>query len=145
MLYVGIDPGADGGIGVIDTLEDSAEAYVYSDATLINIIHRPGRMKVTVEHVHAMPGQGSKSTFNFGVSFGKILGILDSLRQPYELVMPQKWKREFSCTADKKSSIEVCKRLFPLVDLKRTEKCKKEHDGMAEALLLAEFGRRHMK
>ena len=36
-----------------------------------------------------------------------------------------------------------CKRLFPGVNLKATERCRKDHDGIAEALLIAEYGRRH--
>ena len=81
--------------------------------------------------------------YPFGMNFGFIQGVLKAYGIPYELVTPQKWKKEFSCTSDKNTSIEVCKRLFPDVNLKATDRCKKDHDGMAEALLLAEYGRRH--
>ena len=57
---------------------------------------------------------------------------------------PQKWKKEFSVTSDKNTSIEVAKRLFPNVNLKATARCKKDHDGMAEALLIAEYCRRKL-
>ena len=77
------------------------------------------------------------------MNFGFIQGVLKAYGIPYELVTPQKWKKEFSCTSDKNTSIEVCKRLFPNVNLKATDRCKKYHDGMAEALLIAEYGRRH--
>ena len=82
--------------------------------------------------------------FKFGENFGFIQGVLKSLGIPYELVRPQKWKKEFSITADKNTSIEVCKRLFPGVDLKRTERCRKDDDGIAEALLMAEYARRKL-
>ena len=95
-----------------------------------------------VEHVNAMPGQGVTSCFSFGQNFGFILGLLTAFRIPYELVRPQKWKKEFGCTSDKNTSIEVAQRLFPDVDLRRTPKCQKPHDGKAEALLLAEHARR---
>ena len=91
-----------------------------------------------------MPKQGVTSTFNFGENFGWIQGVLDSFGVSYELVRPQKWKREFSVTADKNSSIAVCKRLFPNVSLKRTERCTKDDDGLAEALLMAEYARRKL-
>lgn len=97
---------------------------------------------VVVEHVNAMPGQGVTSCFSFGQNFGFILGLLTAFRIPYELVRPQKWKREFSCTSDKNTSIEVAQRLFPGVDLRRTPQCKKPHDGICEALLMAEYARR---
>ena len=89
-----------------------------------------------------MPGQGVTSCFSFGQNFGFILGLLRALVIPFELVRPQKWKKEFSCTSDKNTSIEVAKRLFPGVDLRRTPKCQKPHDGICEALLMAEYARR---
>ena len=95
-----------------------------------------------VEHVNAMPGQGVTSCFSFGQNFGFILGLLRAFVIPFELVRPQKWKKEFSCTSDKNTSIEVAQRLFPDVDLRRTPKCSKPHDGIAEALLMAEYARR---
>ena len=82
--------------------------------------------------------------FNFGMNFGWIQGVLQAYGIPYELIRPQKWKKEFSITGDKNSSIAVCKRLFPTVSLLPTEKCRKDNDGMAEALLLAEFARRKL-
>jgi len=145
MIYVGIDPGADGGIGVIDTLEDSAENFLLTTDKLIEVLHRPGKMKVMLEEVHAMPKQGVTSMFNFGKNFGVILGILEAMRVPYDLVTPRKWKAEFGLNGDKKKSIECCKRLFPCIDLKKSDRSKKDHDGMAEALLLAEYGRRKLK
>lgn len=95
-----------------------------------------------VEHVSAMPGQGVTSMFNFGQNFGFIQGVLSALGIPYELVRPAKWKKEFSITRDKNTSIEVCKRLFPGVNLLPTERSRKEDDNMAEAILLAEYARR---
>lgn len=95
-----------------------------------------------VEHVGAMPGQGVTSMFTFGQNFGFIQGVLTAYGIPFELVRPQKWKKEFSITGDKNTSITVCKRLFPDVSLLPTERSRKESDGMAEALLMAEYARR---
>ena len=82
--------------------------------------------------------------FHFGENFGWIQGVLESNHIPYELVRPQKWKKEFSITADKNRSVEVCKRLFPELSLLPTERCKKESDGLAEATLMAEYARRRL-
>ena len=149
MIYIGIDPGKNGGIGILKVRNNqlvSASAYVFDETMLINMLFelRCGSDVIcNLEHVHAMPKQGVSSTFNFGMNFGFIQGVLKAYGIPYELVTPQKWKKEFSCTSDKNTSIEVCKRLFPNVNLKATERCKKDHDGIAEALLIAEYGRRH--
>lgn len=92
-----------------------------------------------------MPGQGVTSMFNFGKSAGYIEGVLTALGIPYQLVMPKRWKAEFTlCGKDKQASIETCKRLFPDVSLRASERCRKDSDGMAEALLMAEFARRKM-
>ena len=144
MIYIGVDPGKNGGIAIIDS--DGVIAFPFSEERLLielDGIAQEYECICYLEHVHAMPKQGVSSTFNFGMNFGFIQGVLKAYEIPYELVTPQKWKKEFSCTSDKNTSIELCKRLFPNVNLKATERCRKDHDGMAEALLIAEYGRRH--
>ena len=153
MIYIGIDPGKNGGIAYIQDTDISKvllkntlmNTIIFDENTMITLLRRfnPSNCVAYVEHVHAMPNQGVSSTFNFGMNFGFIQGVLKAYGIPYELVTPQKWKKEFSCTSDKNTSIEVCKRLFPSVNLKATDRCTKDHDGMAEALLIAEYGRRH--
>lgn len=147
MIYIGIDPGKNGGIACMKEGCADLDVVPYDDEILINNLHIIYKYSIPcvcyLEQVHAMPKQGVSSTFNFGMNFGFIQGVLRAYNIPYELVTPQKWKKEFSCTSDKNTSISVCKRLFPGVNLRRTEKCTKDHDGMAEALLIAEYGRRH--
>jgi crossover junction endodeoxyribonuclease RuvC len=150
-IYVGIDPGADGGIATITVGEkEIATAWPYSNEKLVELCFAiadiSGEMKVTtcLEKVGAMPGQGVTSMFNFGKNVGFIEGVLSANYIPYQTVPPQKWKKEYSISSDKNKSIEVCKKLFPSVNLKRTDKCKKDHDGMAEALLMAEYARRNL-
>jgi crossover junction endodeoxyribonuclease RuvC len=99
-----------------------------------------------VEKVGAMPGQGVTSMFHFGKSAGYIEGVLTALGIPYQLVPPVKWKRAFSLVGkDKKASIETCRKLFPELDLKRTERCRTDSDGKAESALLACYAMRHFR
>lgn len=145
MIYIGIDPGKDGALAVITPTGEyivpfSPEGYQLELKRL-----GAGDSRCCLERVGAMPGQGVTSMFKFGENFGFIQGLLTAYCIPYELVIPRKWKREFGVTGDKNSSIAVCKRLFPGVDLWRTPKCRTDHDGMAEALLMAEYARRRMK
>lgn len=143
MTYIGIDPGKNGAMAVLKEdrtfrivpygPQSYADELEFSEADCI----------VCLEHVGAMPKQGVNSTFHFGENFGFIQGLLTAFGIPYELVRPQKWKKEFSITGDKNSSIQVCKRLFPTVNL-RKEGCRKDNDGMAEALLMAEYARRRL-
>lgn len=146
MIYLGIDPGKSGAMSVIFEMTGEKMIIPYGEREYINLLHKLSGhdVKTCLEHVGAMPKQGVTSMFNFGVNFGYIRGLLEAYSIPYELVRPQKWKKEFSITGDKNSSLEVCRRLFPDVSLRRTDKCRKDDDGMAEALLMAEYARRRL-
>lgn len=150
-IWLGIDPGKEGCLAAVVDVDArtvpltivpfSEEAYV---STLRELAPEDHTVKCVLEHVWAMPRQGVTSMFNFGENFGFIRGLLAAFRIPYELVRPQKWKRVFGCTSDKHTSITMARNLFPGVDLRRTPKCTKPHDGVAEALLMAEYARRTM-
>lgn len=144
MIYIGIDPGKKGGIAILYE-NNSVCAYPFSEEILVGIalaLNASGKPIVAaVEKVGAMPHQGVKSMFTFGSGFGFIQGVLSALKIPFQLVPPQKWKKEFSLTSDKKQSVSVCKRLFPEL-LLIPQGCRKENDGMAEAALIAEFAKR---
>lgn len=144
MIYIGIDPGQNGGYAFIS--DGGAETYAWDDVEFLvemeEVFESGQKAVAVVEKVGAMHGQGVTSMFNFGKSAGFIEGVLRAYNIPFQLVPPKTWKKEFSLGSDKAQSIEVCKRLFPKVNLLRTDKCRKEHDGMAEALLMAEYGRR---
>lgn len=143
MIYAGCDPGAKGALAII--FDDSVQIIEYSKESYLNALCQLGKTqcRLCLEQVGAMPGQGVSSTFKFGENFGWIQGVLEANAVPFQTVRPQTWKKEFGCTSDKTTSIEVCKRLFPNVSLKRTERCKKDDDGFAEALLMALYAKRH--
>lgn len=143
MIYIGIDVGKSGAFAYVS--ESLVYAYPWDKDKFIAVMLDAAEYKAIacVEKVGAMPHQGVTSTFNFGKNAGYIEGVLETLEIPYQLVPPQKWKKEYSLGSDKKQSIEVCKRLFPDVSLRRTDKCRTDDDGMAEALLLALYAQRH--
>ena len=147
MIYIGIDPGKTGALAyikedVVNVMPFNEDIYKF---TLSNLsILGAENIRCCVENVGSRPGEAVSRVFNFGKSFGYILGLLEAYHIPYELVTPQKWKKVFSVTADKNTSIAVCKRLFPGVSLLPTALRRKDNDGMAEALLMAEYARRKM-
>ena len=141
MKFIGIDPGRSGAIAVIDEDGGVASCSVFSEEEYKRIAFCSLPAYAMVEDVHAMPKQGLSSTFSFGVNKGWILGVMYAVGVKVELVSPNKWKKWFGITSDKSSSIAKAKMLFPNVSLRRTERCTKDHDGMAEALLLAEYAR----
>lgn len=142
--YIGIDPGAKGALALLR--DGETEVVSYDPERYIAAL---GRLKsaesvACVEKVGAMPGQGVTSMFSFGKNAGFIEGILQTYGIPYQLVPPQTWKKEFQLHKSKQDSVSVCKKLFPNANLLPTEKCRKENDGMAEALLLALYARRKL-
>lgn len=147
-VYIGIDPGKSGALavlypegGVEKTLFDPNE---YNDILGDLASSEDYEAVCCVEKVGAMPGQGVVSMFNFGHNLGFIEGLLKAHSIPYQLVPPQTWKKEFSLSGDKAKSIEVCQKLFPKVNLLATERSKKPSDGIAEAILMAEYARRKL-
>lgn len=151
MICIGVDPGKNGGFAMITDM--GYEVYPWEDRLFIEkmwnmrrlFLSESGKCVACVERVGAMPGQGVSSMFSFGKSAGFIEGVLAALDISYQLVMPKRWKAEFTLNGkDKAASIEVCKRLFPGVELRATQRCRKDSDGMAEALLMAEFARRKL-
>ncbi len=102
-----------------------------------------------VERVHSMPGQGVASTFTFGLGYGRVLGALEALGVPTVLVEPRAWKLAVlgkqTGTGDKLAdrargkalAIARVKAQWPGLSLKASERCRIDHDGMADALCIA--------
>lgn len=149
MKYIGIDPGKSGAIAVI--CEDgSIDTAVFDETAYVDILGKYAKDSFAViEQVcgFSPPGAriGATSLFNFGANYGWIQGLLAAFRIPYQRVVPARWKKSYGLSRDKQKSIECALHLFPNANLMRTEKCKIPHDGIAEALLLAEYGRRITK
>ena len=155
MIYIGVDPGKKGAFAIIYTDlsgRQHVDVFPWDDDVFVRemvtwngdfVAREGGGLVACVEKVGAMPGQGVTSMFTFGHGFGYILGVLAALSIGVQLVPPGTWKKEFSLVGkDKAASIEVCRRLFPGVNLRASEQCRKDSDGMAEALLMAEYARR---
>ena len=144
MYYIGIDPGRKGGIAVLADREiDLLLPLTKENVISVLIAVRFSDAVCCLEKVHAMPGQGSVSMFSFGESYGWLKGAMDMECLSYQEIQPQRWKKEFGLNSDKTKSIEVAKQLFPDADL-RPGKCRTDQDGLAEALLMAEYARRKL-
>ena len=153
MIYIGVDPGSKSGAYALLGSDNSVTAFPWDNDRFVNHIRgltimrdmEGEKVMAVVEKVNAMPKQGVSSTWVFAENFGYIQGVLHAFGIPFQLVPPRKWKGEFGLNSDKAKSIEVCHRLFPDVSLRRTEKCRTDSDGLAEALLICEWGRRNLK
>lgn len=159
MIYVGIDPGASGALAVIDyrpdgggiisahaaTMPLDADGGVDVKSLYAFLVELPTRDTVVVlEKAQAMPKNGSVSMFNYGKGVGRIEAFLRLGGWRFEEVRPTTWKKVVlkDTAKDKAAAIDYVTRAFPGVSLLPTPRSKKPHDGMADALCLAEYGRR---
>jgi crossover junction endodeoxyribonuclease RuvC len=154
MYTIGIDPGLTGAIAIIhDSVPICAQSIpVWKNGSKREIdipelqsilkkhIPEGSECIACIENVHAMPGQGVTSMFNFGMSLGIVLGAVAFLNPVLYRPTPQRWKREmlsgFADHMDKQVSREAAVRLFP--QFREQLKFKNTH-GIAEALLLAVY------
>ena len=94
-------------------------------------------IKVIIEQVSAMPGQGVTSMFNFGQSFGILKGICSAMQLPVYFVRPAKWKKYFNLiNSEKDASRTKAIEIFPYFSskLSRKKDCNK-----ADAILISSF------
>ena len=155
MLIIGIDPGISGSIcffkdgkilNVIEmpTMTEGKKnkkqvngSQIYNE--ILNAIKdiEKKEIKVIIEQVSAMPGQGVTSMFNFGQSFGILKGICSAMQLPIYFVRPAKWKKYFNLiNSEKDASRTRAIEIFPYFS---SNLSKKKDSNKADAILLASY------
>ncbi len=102
MNYLGIDPGASGGIAVIGERGATAYAMPTTDRDVYELLRdlaRDGAVAV-LEQVGVVPGNGSLGYFKLGRSYGFIQGCLAALDIPFLEVVPRRWQGALEQDAD---------------------------------------------
>ena len=155
MLIIGIDPGITGSIcffqdgKIIDVVEmpnmpegkknkkQVNGAQIYYEISLRIKDTKKEDIKVVIEQVSAMPGQGVTSMFNFGQSFGILKGICSAMQLPMYFVRPTKWKKYFNLiNSEKDASRTKAIEVFPYFS---SELSRKKDSNKADAILIASF------
>lgn len=128
---------------------------------------KPEAFHVVIEDVHAIYGSAAGATFNFGFGCGLLQGLLVARDFSYTLIQPKKWQKVMyegvpeirkpsilikkgkragqtvkGGLDTKAMSLLAAKRLYPTMSFLATPRCKKPHDGIVDALLIAEYGKR---
>ena len=168
-VYLGIDPGSKGfltlyGDNVMEFYSiDDNDFYRLGDI-LHGIKDRYPNVVCIMEEIHAIFGSSAKATFSFGEINGLLKGLLIANKIPYHLIQPKKWQSEIWDFKDmvvsyknvtirgkevqkkevntKQTSANAAKRIFPNVDFRKSERCKKIDDNKVDSLLIAEYARR---
>ncbi len=155
MLIIGIDPGISGSIcfldngKILDVIEmpimtDGKKnkkqvngSQVYNEITKRIKQFEKNQIRVVIEHVSAMPGQGVTSMFNFGQSFGILKGICTAMQLPMYFVRPTKWKKYFNLlNSEKDASRTRAIEIFPYFS---SQLSRKKDSNKADAILIASF------
>ena len=155
MLIIGIDPGISGSIcffqdgKIVDVvemptmIEGKKNKKQVNGSQIFNEISEKIKkldkkdIKVIIEQVSAMPGQGVTSMFNFGQSFGILKGICSAMQLPMYFVRPVKWKKYFNLiNSEKDASRTRAIEIFPYFS---SQLSKKKDSNKADAILIASF------
>mgnify|MGYP001474031379 CR=1 FL=1 len=155
MLVIGIDPGISGSIcfledgKILDVIEmpimnDGKKnkkqvngSQIYNEILKRINTQEKKNIRVIIEQVSAMPGQGVTSMFNFGQSFGILKGICSAMQLPMFFVRPAKWKKYFNLiNSEKDASRTRAIEIFPYFS---TQLSKKKDANKADAILIASF------
>ena len=150
-----IDPGLSGSIcffengKILDVIEMPTMAEGKKNKKQVNgaqvyneIVKRISKIekqniKVVIEQVSAMPGQGVTSMFNFGQSFGILKGICSAMQLSIFFVRPAKWKKYFNLiNSEKDASRTRAIEIFPYFS---SQLSKKKNSNKADAILISSF------
>ena len=155
MLIIGIDPGISGSIcyfedgKILDVIEmpkmtDGKKnkrqvngSQVYNEISKrIKKIDK-NEIRVIIEQVSAMPGQGVTSMFNFGQSFGILKGMCSAMQLSMYFVRPAKWKKYFNLiNSEKDASRTRAIEIFPYFS---SNLSRKKYSNKADAILIASY------
>ncbi len=155
MFIIGIDPGISGAIcflengKILDVIdmpsmaEGKKNKKQVNGAQIYNEIYfrieniKKENVKVIIEQVSAMPGQGVTSMFNFGQSFGILKGICSAMQLSMYFVRPAKWKKYFNLiNSEKDASRTKAIQIFPYYS---SYLSRKKDSNKADAMLIASY------
>lgn len=140
-ITIGIDPGTNGGIGVICGKDSYAIKMPETTKDIFDVFFELKQnadsenspIIAFLESVSASPQMGVVSSFTFGRGYGNLEMALTAAGIPFERVRPQVWQKALGCMTkgDKNVTKQKAQELFP--SLKITH-------ATADALLIAQYG-----
>lgn len=156
MIYIGIDPGKDGGFSALDDngrivsmMKTPIIGKEYDVRSIVQFLSQftNDQLHVGIENVHAIQNAGRTSNFTFGKGLGILIGVVEGMGLPYTMVTPQTWQKNAwsgvpvlkkgNSKDTKGMSLVASRRLFPDYDFTASARATKPHDGMIDATLIA--------
>lgn len=170
-VFVGVDPGKSGAWVMLDSkgfLQTRMITPIVKDSNMVDIKkefewlcgicqNTDYKKILTIEDVHPLPGVGAKNTGAFMENKGQIEALFGVMKVLYENIdivylAPSKWQKEVWDLKDrvekpgrcdtKATSLNCAKRIWGNDTFIETPRSKKAHDGIVDAMLIAEASRR---
>jgi len=148
-IYVGIDPGASGGIAAI--IHDKKDKvylkgiWAWKDPdTASEIMHSFNTqdygdvwVQALIENVHAFPSDGRSSAFKFGMNLGMWKGLLAAYKISYTSMIPQQWMKQYGQVYKEKKERKNQLKEWAYIIAKKLDYDGKITLKTADALLIA--------
>lgn len=155
MIFIGVDPGARGAFSVVNDKSELLEYWVMGelyDMRLKLLPYVDDLKVVAIEKAQAMARhgvkQGAASMFKYGKGYGKLLGMFETLQLPHEEITPMTWMPKMYGKMEKGTSkikgMELCKAMHPDHSF-IPKRCRKMHDGVCDATMIAHYARRFLQ
>lgn len=145
---IGIDPGTQGGIVIINPAHTAVEWFALSEYTneqiadIITGLAFHHKCLAFIELVHAMQGDGITTAGTFMKAFGFLIGCCLAAGIPTDFVAPQTWQRMMALgvvTGSRKAA-HAAKATLLFPDAAKEFKRKRITQETADAFLIAEYG-----
>jgi hypothetical protein len=163
--WVGIDIGLDGALVSID-LQGRIELHIAPVIDPIPVKGKKGKGKrqpdevemrrllhhvkfsygnclIGLESAAGMPGQSSVAVCTFCTNYGLWRGMLAAMELPFFAFRSQEWQKQMFKGIPKghpkAMARQAAGQLYPSLDLRKSERAKKPHEGLVDALLIARY------
>lgn len=146
MLIAGIDPGADGGLAILDEKGRILDLRLLRAVVVKDHLVSRGVKILWIEKAQAMGKESPNAMFSYGRNYGYLLGTLANTGIEINFVPPSVWTRAMhvhsaqNVTHKKSASESAAKMLWPEQTFLATPQSRKAHDGLYEAALIAYYG-----
>ena len=151
--YLGVDPGKKGGWAVISEegrcLYTAALPYTGDQIDVVTLDSditawcKPFTdVSAVIEHPLVRTGESDTGHLNSGKNFGILIAIATLKGFRIHTPQPGPWKSKMRLSSDKSQSMKLCDQLFPEAHNWIRGPRGGAFDGLAEAILIAEYQRR---
>lgn len=166
-IYAAIDPGKQGAIVFLSddgelelhtmpTIANQGKEYDLQQLKNVMNQYKDKLVHLVIEDVHSIYGASANSNFEFGVGVGLVRMAAVMAEIPFTLVQPKVWQKKMfegvpvikkpgkqetgrGSLETKQMALVAVQRLYPKLDLRKSARSTNPHEGIVDALLIANY------